>query len=277
MFAYSQSVLSVPTVAKGKTLTAQEEATLGRRARAGDRRAADALIMANLKLVSTLARRYDQSLPTQDLYQEGCIGLMNAVNHFDPNRGNRFSTYAAWWIRESINRAISNKSRVIRLPVHLNELMTKIRRVRCQLTLRLGKQPTVQQIALELGEKPERIRAAISHSKSCLSLDQPATLTDDEKLTIGDTIVSEGNSEMSCNLETKYLRDRVSQILEGLTEKERRVVQMRFGIGTDQEHSLREISIELGLTRDQVGKISYLAMRKLKKFVREDEFGAYLV
>lgn len=277
MFAYSPSVFALPTITQGKPLTAQEEANLGRRARAGDKKAADALIMANLKLVSTLARRYDQGLPTQDLYQEGCIGLMNAVSHFDPNRGNRFSTYAAWWIRESINRAISNKSRVIRLPVHLNELMTKIRRVRSQLTLRLGKQPTIQQIALELSEKPERIRAAISHSKICLSLDQPASLNDDEKLTIGDTIVDDDSAEVTGNLESKYLRERVAQILEGLTEKERRVVQMRFGIGMDQERSLREISTELGLTRDQVGKISYLAMRKLKKLMREDEFDAYLV
>lgn len=277
MFAYTQNTPALHTITKGKSLTAQEEANLGRRARAGDKKAADALIMANLKLVSALARRFDQGLATQDLYQEGCIGLMNAVNHFDPNRGNRFSTYAAWWIRESINRAISNKSRVIRLPVHLNELMTKIRRVRSQLTLRMGKQPTIQQIAFEMGEKPEKIRAAISHSKSCLSLDQPATLTDDDKLTIGDTIVDEDSANVTVNLETKYLRERVAQILEGLTEKEKRVVQMRFGIGMEQERSLREISNELGLTRDQVGKISYIAMRKLRKSMKEDEFTGYLV
>lgn len=277
MFAYTQNTPALHTITKGKSLTAQEEANLGRRARAGDKKAADALIMANLKLVSALARRFDQGLATQDLYQEGCIGLMNAVNHFDPNRGNRFSTYAAWWIRESINRAISNKSRVIRLPVHLNELMTKIRRVHSQLTLRMGKQPTIQQIAFEMGEKPEKIRAAISHSKSCLSLDQPATLTDDDKLTIGDTIVDEDSANVTVNLETKYLRERVAQILEGLTEKEKRVVQMRFGIGMEQERSLREISNELGLTRDQVGKISYIAMRKLRKSMKEDEFTGYLV
>ncbi len=261
---------------KGKTLTAREEATLGRRARAGDKKATDALVMAHLKLVNTLARRYDQGLPPADLFQEGCIGLLNAVNHFDPDRGNRFSTYAAWWIRESINRAISNKSRVVRLPVHLNELMTKIRRVRSELTLRLGKQPNIQQIAAELGEKPERIRTAISHSKACLSLDQPASLTDDDKLTIGDTIVDEDAPETTQQLESNYLQGRVAQILDGLSEKERKVIQMRFGIGLDQERSLREISHELGMTRDQVGKISFLAMRKLKKTVSEDEFSVFL-
>lgn len=273
MFAYQ---LPVQTPIKAKNLTAQEEAILGRRAQAGDKEAANALVMANLKLVTALARRYDQGLPNSDLFQEGCIGLMNAVSHFDPNRGNRFSTYAAWWIREAINRAISNKSRVVRLPVHLNELMTKIRRVRSELSLKLGKQPTLQQIATELNERPERVKAAIASSKMCLSLDQPATLNEEDKLTIGDTIEDESAQELVGNLESKYLKQRMHQFLEKLSERERRVITMRFGIGANEERSLRDISAELGLTRDQVGKISYLAMRKLKKMLPEEEFCNYL-
>jgi len=273
MFAYQ---MPVQTPVRSKNLTAQEEASLGRRAQAGDRAAANTLIMANIKLVTALARRYDQGLPNADLFQEGCIGLMNAVSHFDPNRGNRFSTYAAWWIREAINRAISNKSRVVRLPVHLNELMTKIRRVRSELSLKLGKQPTLQQIAAELNERPERVKAAIASSKMCLSLDQPATLNDEDKLTIGDTIEDESAQELVGGLESKFLKQRMHQFLDKLSERERKVITLRFGIGADQEHSLREISTELGLTRDQVGKISYLAMRKLKKMLPEDEFCTYL-
>lgn len=273
MLAYQ---MPVQTKARTRNLTAQEEANLGRRAQAGDKSAANALIMANLKLVTALARRYDQGLASADLFQEGCIGLMNAVNHFDPNRGNRFSTYAAWWIREAINRAISNKSRVVRLPVHLNELMTKIRRVRSELSLKLGKHPTLQQIATELNERPERVKAAINSSKMCLSLDQPASLNNEEKLTIGDTIEDEEARELVGSLESRYLKQRMHQFLEKLSERERKVIKMRFGIGADQELSLREISTELGLTRDQVGKISYLAMRKLKKMLPEDEFCSYL-
>lgn len=267
---------NVRPLTKAVALTAQEEAALARKAKAGDKAAINQLMMANMKLVNAMVRKYDQGLPSQDLMQEGSIGLMNAISHFDPNRGIRFSTYAAWWIREAINRSISNKSRVVRLPVHLNELMTKIRRIKSELTLKLGKQPTVDQIAAEIGVKPDKVRAALEYSKPCLSLDQPASNDDEDKLTIGDTIVDDEAAEPVSNLETEYLKERINAILSQLSEKEQKVIKMRFGIGSNEELSLNEISGELGLTRDQVGKISYLAMRKLKNMVPKEEFGAFL-
>ncbi len=267
---------NVRPLAKAVALSAQEEAVLARKAKAGDKLAVNTLIAANMKLVNAMVRKYDQGLPSADLTQEGCIGLMNAISHFDTNRGIRFSTYAAWWIREAINRSISNKSRVVRLPVHLNELMTKIRRVKSELTLKLGKQPTVEQIALEIGVKPEKVRGALEYSKPCLSLDQPASNDEEDKLTIGDTIVDDSAVAPVTTLEADYLKEKLAAILLQLSEKEQRVIKMRFGIGSNEERSLNEISGELGLTRDQVGKISYLAMRKLKTMVPKEEFGAFL-
>jgi RNA polymerase primary sigma factor len=265
------------TIGDIKTLTVDEEQDLVARAKQGDRQARNVLTLANLKLVATIAKRYeDRGLPLIDLLQEGSIGLMTAVKKFDPKMGHRFSTYAAWWIREAITRALSNKSRIVRLPVHLNELMTKVRRVRSQLAVRLGRQPSTQEIAIDLEESLDKVERALNCSQPCLSLDQKVSTSEDEGCTLGDTIVDDEFDAPRDNVETLYVNKQVESLLTVLNERERKVVQLRFGLGTGEEKSLREISKEMGLTRDQVGKLSCLAMRKLRRVANVEEFEGYL-
>ncbi len=265
------------TIGHIKALSVEEERELVVLAKKGDQRARNVLTLANLKLVASIAKRYeDRGLPMIDLLQEGSIGLMSAVKKFDPQLGHRFSTYAAWWIREAITRALSNKSRVVRLPVHLNELMTKVRRVRSSLAVKYGRQPTTQEIADDLQESLEKVEKALNSSQPCLSLDQKVSTADDEGCTLGETIMDEDGATPVDEADTHYVSSQISTLLSSLNEKERKVVRMRFGLGTGEEKSLREISAEMGLTRDQVGKISCLAMRKLKKLARREEFEGYL-
>ncbi len=263
----------VETIGTTKALTLAEEKDLIAKAKKGDLKARNTLTVANLKLVASIAKKYeDRGIPTSDLIQEGSIGLMNAVNKFDPKMGHRFSTYAAWWIREAITRALSNKSRVVRLPVHLNELMTKIRRVRSMLAVRYGRQATTEEIAIELNESVDKVEKALSSSQLCLSLDQKISVSEDEGCTLGETIVDEDSATPLDEANSQFVTSQISGLLSCLNEKERKVITMRFGMDTGEEASLREISERLGLTRDQVGKISCLAMRKLKKFARKEEF-----
>ncbi len=260
-----------------KPLTVDKERELIALAKQGDQKARNVLTLANLKLVASIAKRYeDRGLPMIDLLQEGSIGLMSAVNKFDPKMGHRFSTYAAWWVREAITRSLSNKSRIVRLPVHLNELMTKIRRVRSTLAVRLGRQATTEEIANELNESIEKVEKALNSSQPCLSLDQKVATTDDEGCTLGETIMDHDSSTPIDEADTHYVTSQISGLLNNLNEKERKVVSLRFGLKNGQEASLRDISKEMGLTRDQVGKISCLAMRKLKKLAKREEFEGYL-
>lgn len=261
----------------GKTLTADEERELVIRAKKGDLRARNELTMANMKLVASIAKKYeDRGIPLSDLMQEGSIGLMSAVNKFDIKMGHRFSTYAAWWVREAITRALSNKSRIVRLPVHLNELMTKVRRVRSSLAVKLGRQATIEEIAMELDETVEKIEKALNASQTCMSLDQKVSMTEDDGCSLGETIVDEDATTPIDQANAPYFTSQIATLLSCLNERERKVIRMRFGMDNGEEASLREISEALGLTRDQVGKISCLAMRKLKKAASREEFEDYL-
>ncbi|MDZ4833683.1 MAG: sigma-70 family RNA polymerase sigma factor [Candidatus Melainabacteria bacterium] len=265
------------TVGNIKPLTVDEEKALIARAKKGDLRARNTLTLSNMKLVASIAKRYeDRGIPTIDLIQEGSIGLMSAVNKFDPKMGHRFSTYAAWWIREAITRSLSNKSRVVRLPVHLNELMTKIRRVRSSLAVKFGRQATIEELAAELNESIEKVEKALNSSQLCLSLDQKIATSDDEGCTLGETIMDEDSATPVDRVDNHYVTSQIGGLLNCLNERERTVVELRFGLVNGQEASLREISEKMGLTRDQVGKISCVAMRKLKKMAKKDDFEGYL-
>ncbi len=272
-----QSAMSfIDTIRDIRILSFEDEHELVIKAKKGDLRARNVLILSNLKLVASIAKRYDEcGLPMIDLMQEGSIGLMNAVQKYDPKKGVRFSTYAAWWIREGITRALSNKSRIVRLPGHIIELMTKIRRVRSQLSLRTGREACTLEIAEELNESLAKVEHALISSQPCLSLDQKVSTAEDEDYTIHNTIMDEDSENSVISIDDPYLRAQIDCLLDVLSDHERKVVQLRFGLGSGQEKNIREISKEIGLTRYQVGKLSCLAMRKLKKVARIEAFDGY--
>ncbi|MCB9472082.1 MAG: RNA polymerase sigma factor RpoD/SigA [Cyanobacteriota/Melainabacteria group bacterium] len=250
---------------KLRALSAREEKEIIKCAQEGDKRSRNFIVMANLKMVASLARRYrNRGLPMVDLMQEGIIGLLNAVNKFDLDKGIRFSTYGAWWVREAMTRSLSNKSRTVRLPVHLNEFMTKLRRVRAELSLSLGRKPTEEELALALSVKTEKVRKALSYTQPSVSLDQPVTNGEGDECALIDLTPDEDSSAPDSQADAGFVRKQVEDLLAGLSKRERQVIRMRFGFGSGRERSLNEVSKELGLTRDQVGKASCKAMRKLK-------------
>lgn len=248
-----------------KSLSVKEEKKVVKRAQNGDVNARNYLVFANLKMIASLARRYrKRGLPMVDLVQEGVIGLLNAVNKFDLEKGIRFSTYSSWWVREAMTRSLSNKSRTVRLPVHLNEFMTKLRRVRAELSLSLGRKPKEEEIALELGVKTQKVVKALRSTQPSVSLDQPVSNTEGEECSLIDLTADDTSRSPDEAADADFVRAQVEGLLEGLSRRERQVVRMRFGFGGGRERSLSEVSKELGLTRDQVGKASCKAMRKLR-------------
>ncbi|MCA9804719.1 MAG: RNA polymerase sigma factor RpoD/SigA [Cyanobacteria bacterium HKST-UBA02] len=247
-------------------LTEAQEKALIEEARDGNREAADTLILSHMKVVTAMARRYNgRGLPLQDLVQEGAIGLMTALDKFDPDKEIRFSTYATWWVREAMTRSLSNKSRNIRIPVHLNEFMTKLRRVRSEMSIELGRKPEPEELSRSLGVSREKVESALIHCQPCESLDQKISTNDSDGCTLSDTVVDCDANNAEQRLEQEFTRKRVEQLLKRLSDKEQTVIRLRFGLKDNHERSLREVSKEMRLTRDQVGKISCRAMRKLKE------------
>ncbi len=260
-----------------RTLMPDEERLLSRRALCGDKLAREAMILANLKLVAAIAKRYkNRGLSMQDLLQEGNIGLMKALAKFDPDKGHRFSTYAVWWIRESMTRALSNKSRTIRLPVHLTEFMTKLRRIRSYLSVNLGREPTAAEIAVEINVSKEKVEAVLNNTRVCTSLDKRINSDEGNGYLVADTVPDASIVDPEEVMDLNLVRDQINRILNRLSERERKVVRLRFGLGTGQCRKLREVSEEMGLTRDQVGKLSCKAMQKLRTFAEEAHLEDYL-
>ncbi|MCA9801540.1 MAG: sigma-70 family RNA polymerase sigma factor [Cyanobacteria bacterium HKST-UBA02] len=232
------------------------------------------LVLTHLRLVASIARRYrNRGLPFADLLQEGYMGLMIAVGKFDPDLGNRFSTYASWWIRQSMTRALSNQSRTIRLPVHLNELMTRLRRIRSELQSATGRKPTIDELACAMEENPEKIVSVMEAFQPVDSLDRELFVDGAESTcALSDMIADNQAREPEALAEEGLLQERVAHLLDCLNERERRVVSLRFGIEDGVTCSLNEVSSAMGLSRDQVGKASCQAMRKLRVRTRKEDF-----
>jgi len=250
-------------ISRIQLLSATHESRLAERAEQGDRDARNHLIEANLRLVVSIAKKYvGQGLSLEDLIGEGNIGLIRAVTKFDYRKGFRFSTYATWWIKQAITRAILEGTRTVRLPVYIMEEVMRVKRTTRQLYQQLGREPTPEAIAEQLGMTPERVSELLIWAEKVFSLDAP--LSEEEENTLRD-IIEDSNGRGPTELtDQQLLREEIRKVLGQLTLRERQVIELRFGLVDDHDHTLEEVGKKLKVTRERVRQIEERAIRKLR-------------
>jgi RNA polymerase primary sigma factor len=258
-------------------LTTEQEVDLAKRIEQGDQEALQKFIMSNLRLVVSIAKRYrNRGLPLIDLIQEGNIGLMRAVQKYDWRKGFKFSTYATWWIRQAVTRAIADKARTIRLPVHMGEAITRLNQVTQRLTQQLGREPTEEEVAATLGIEVHRVReASTAASQVPSSLETP--IGDQEESEIGDLIPDEVSVGPEEAVHEELLKEETEQALtQFLNPRERLVLQLRYGLGNGHVYPLEKIGQMMGITRERVRQIEVKALEKLRSTPETEDLRHYL-
>jgi len=251
-------------------LTPEQEIELAARIKKGDKEARSIMIRANLRLVVKIAHDYaNLGLPLLDLISEGNIGLMKAVERFDPAKGGKLSTYAAWWIKQSIKRALANQSKTIRLPVHLVDKISKMRRVSLQMSEELGREPTDDELADEIGLS----LAKVSHLKTVAirpaSLDAP--ISDDDNTAFGEIVGDDDALTPFELLRDKNMRDELAELLAVLDEREKKIIFSRFGLDGGKPRTLEEVGKKFGVTRERIRQLQNIALSKLRRALQKKE------
>lgn len=262
-------------IGKIPLLTGDEEVILAKRIEAGDREASGLLTTANLRLVVSIAKKYSKrGLELLDLIQEGNIGLMRAVEKFDYTKGFKFSTYATWWIRQAITRAIADQARTIRIPVHMIETINKFNKIQAQLTTKFGRKPTNTEIAKEMGIETEKIAEIVKISQNPSSLSTP--IGDEKESQLEDLIPDEWSQSPEQIATTEYLKNQMNEILNSLQDRERKVLALRFGLEDGVTRTLEEVGREFGVTRERIRQIEAKALKKLKDKSIEKKLSDYI-
>jgi len=257
-------------ISKTDLLTVEEEVKLARKIKRGDKKARAHMIKANLRLVVKIAQDYSgYGLPLADLISEGNIGLMKAVERFDPKKGGKLSTYAAWWIKQSIKRALANQSKTIRLPVHMVDKIAKMRRISSMLSESLGREPTDEELSEELGLQRRKLAMLKQASQRPTSLDAP--INDGESTNFSEIIGDERAESPFQMLADKNMHHQLDGLLGVLDERERRIIDERFGLNGKKPMTLEDVGREFGVTRERIRQLQNVALDKMRRALRRKE------
>jgi RNA polymerase primary sigma factor len=263
-------------IGKIPLLTPEEELALAQKVKSGDKNAKDKMAEANMRLVVSIAKRYSgRGLDFLDLIQEGNTGLLRAVEKFDPDKGFKFSTYATWWIRQAITRAIADQARTIRIPVHMVETINKLLRTQRRMTQELNREPTIDELAREMEMEPEKIEYVMKIKQDITSLDANVRDDDDDSV-LGDFIEDEDAQSPEETATTQLLKEQVKDMLGVLTEREQKILKMRFGLEDGKSHTLEEVGQEFSVTRERIRQIEAKALSKLRKHKDAKKLYEYL-
>ena len=265
-------------IGKIPLLNGEEELALAKRVVEGDKKAKDKMAEANMRLVVSIAKRYSgRGLDFLDLIQEGNTGLLRAVEKFDPDKGFKFSTYATWWIRQAITRAIADQARTIRIPVHMVETINKLLRTQRRMTQEMNREPTIEELAKELEMEPEKVEYVIKIKQDIQSLYAGVGRDgEEEDSTLAEFIQDEDSATPEEAASNQLLKEQVQEILSTLSDREQKIVKMRFGLDGDKSHTLEEVGQEFAVTRERIRQIEAKALTKLRKHKDSKKLQEYL-